>query len=73
MADSANNVIRQVNLVTGVITTVAGDGTWGYGGDGYPATEAKLDDPMGVATDAAGDIFIADTAITSSAKSIPKV
>ena len=61
VADSANNVVRQVNLSTGLITTVAGNGTWGYSGDGYAATTAELDDPMGIAVDAAGDIFIADS------------
>ena len=61
IADSNNNVIREVNLSTGVITTVAGNGTWGYSGDGGAATSARLFDPMGVAVDAAGDLFIADS------------
>ena len=45
---------------TGDIITVAGDGTAGYSGDGGPATDAELNDPSGVAVDAAGDLFIAD-------------
>ena len=57
---SGNNRIREVNLATGVITTVAGNGTGGYSGDNGPATAAELDDPRGVAVDAAGDLFIAD-------------
>lgn len=61
VADSANNVVRRVDLSTGVITTVAGNGTWGYGGDGYAATAAELNDPMGIAVDAAGNIYIADS------------
>jgi len=61
IADTNNNVIREVNHATGVITTVAGDGTAGYAGNGGLATAAKLDNPEGVAVDAAGDIFIADT------------
>ena len=47
-------MIREVNAATGVITTVAGNGTGGYSGDGGPATAAELDDPDGVAVDAAG-------------------
>ena len=57
---SDNNRIREVNLATGVITTVAGNGTDGYSGDGGPATAAELRRPRGVAVDAAGDLFIAD-------------
>ena len=61
IADSGNNRIREVNLATGMITTVAGNGTGGYSGDGGPATAAELDYPEGVAVDAAGDLFIADS------------
>ncbi len=61
VADSNNNAIRQVDLTTGVITTLAGNGNWGYGGDNAAATSASLNDPMGVAVNASGDIFIADT------------
>ena len=61
IADTGNNVIREVNHATGVITTVAGNGTAGYSGDNGPATAAELDCPAGVAVDAAGDLFIADT------------
>ncbi len=60
IADSANNVIREVNLTTGVITTVAGDGTYGGTGDGGAATQAELSNPAGVAVDSSGNIFIAD-------------
>ena len=61
IADSGNTVIREVNLSTGVISTVAGNGSPGYSGDGGQATAAELDSPSGVAVDAAGDLFIADT------------
>ena len=61
IADSSNNVIREVDHATGVITTVAGNGRGGYSGDGGPATAAELHDPTGVAVDAAGDLFIADS------------
>ena len=61
IADTCNNVIREVNPSTGVITTVAGNGICGYSGDGGAATGAELNAPTGVAVDAAGDIFIADS------------
>jgi uncharacterized protein (TIGR03437 family) len=59
IADSANNVIRKVS--NGVITTVAGNGAYGYSGDGGPATSARLYGPSGVAVDSAGNLYIADT------------
>ena len=52
IADTDNNVIREVSLTTGIITTVAGNGTAGYSGDGGPATAAELNYPSGVAVDA---------------------
>lgn len=52
--------IRRVDGTTGVITTVAGDGTAGFAGDGGPATLARLSSPSGVAVDAAGHLFVAD-------------
>ncbi len=55
-----NNVIRKVTAATGIITTVAGNGTRGYSGDGGPATSAQLSGPLGVAVDGAGNLYIAD-------------
>jgi hypothetical protein len=49
------------NLPYGIITTVAGDGTQGYSGNGGAATNAELGSPYGVAVDASGNLFIADT------------
>jgi sugar lactone lactonase YvrE len=49
-----------VNLPNGIITTVAGNSTAGYSGDGGPAVNASLEPPTGVAVDAAGNLFIAD-------------
>lgn len=62
IADSYNQVIRQVNLGTGFITTVAGDGSDGFSGDGGPATSAQLGYPGGVAIDQSGDFFIGEPA-----------
>jgi DNA-binding beta-propeller fold protein YncE len=64
IADMHHNRIRKVDGKTHIITTVAGNGTWGYTGDGGPATEARLAGAAGIAVvpDAAGKvtIFIAD-------------
>ena len=46
--------------ISGVIETLAGNGTQGYTGDGGPAIEAQLNNPEGVAIDAGGNIYIAD-------------
>jgi len=59
IADWQNNRIRMVS--NGVITTVAGNGTRGYSGDGGPATSAQLAYPQSVAVDSAGNLYIADT------------
>jgi hypothetical protein len=61
IADTNNNVIRKVNLTTGTISTAAGNGAPGYTGDGALATGATLNSPEGIAVDAAGDLYIADT------------
>jgi YVTN family beta-propeller protein len=55
-----NNRIRRVDAGTGIITTVAGNGTAGFSGDGGWATNAQLDGPRGVAVDAAGNLYIAE-------------
>ena len=60
IADSMSHRIRMVDP-TGVISTVAGCGRQGYGGDGGPATVARLFEPRGVAVDATGRLFVADT------------
>jgi trimeric autotransporter adhesin len=61
ITDADNNVVRQVNASTGVIDTVAGSGTDGYFGDSGTATSAALSTPYGLALDAAGNMFIADS------------
>jgi hypothetical protein len=59
IADMDFNRIRMVS--NGIITTVAGNGTTGFGGDGGPATSAALNAPKSMSLDAAGNLFIADT------------
>jgi sugar lactone lactonase YvrE len=61
IADSANHRIRRVDLASGIITTVAGGGTAGWGGDGGPAVAALLEDPKAVWVASSGDIYIADS------------
>ena len=61
VADAGDNLIRKIGYLTNVITSVAGNGQAGSGGDGGTAIQAQLSGPQGVAVDAAGDIFIADT------------
>jgi len=59
IADSHYKV-RKVNLATGIITTAAGRGPGGYGGDGGQATAALLGEPRGVAIDPEGNLYIAE-------------
>ena len=59
IADRFNNRIRKVDT-SGIITTVAGNGTFGFSGDGGPATSASLRNPQGVVLDSAGNLFIVD-------------
>jgi len=59
IADTGNNRVRKV--MGGVITTVAGNGSAGYAGDGGPGTQAQLSRPTGLALDGSGNLFIADS------------
>jgi len=59
IADDSNNRIRKVNTA-GVITTVAGNGTFGFGGENIPAVNSGLSFPQGVAVDAQGTLYIAE-------------
>ncbi|MGH7442424.1 MAG: hypothetical protein ACREKE_07110 [bacterium] len=60
IADIAADRVREVKP-SGLIMTVAGDGTAGYSGDGGAATAAELDAPAGLAVDARGNLYIADS------------
>jgi DNA-binding beta-propeller fold protein YncE len=62
IADAANHRIRRVDLASGVISTVAGNGSPGFSGDGGPATAAQLQDPKSVWVAPSGELFIADSA-----------
>ena len=57
-ADQLNHRIRKIS--NGIITTIAGNGTAGFSGDGGPATAAELDRPTGICFDSAGNLYIAD-------------
>lgn len=58
--DAYNNVVREVVRSSGIIKTVVGNHTAGFGGDTYTATAANLYTPFGVAVDVYGSIYIAD-------------
>ncbi len=58
-ADAANSRVRKVSTA-GIITTVAGTGAVGSGGDGFAATAATLNSPVGVYIDGTGNIYISD-------------
>ncbi|MCH8820261.1 MAG: IPT/TIG domain-containing protein, partial [Acidobacteria bacterium] len=61
VADTENHRVRKIDAVSGMITTVAGTGEADFSGDGDSATAAALFRPSGVAVDAAGNLFIADS------------
>jgi streptogramin lyase len=60
IADTFNHRIRRVDAITGLITTVAGDGNQGFRGDGGSAMRASFRFPRAVAIDNSGNLFIAD-------------
>ena len=54
ISDAVAEVIREVIGATGIISTVAGNGTQGFAGDGGPATSAEFFDPYGLTADSQG-------------------
>jgi len=61
IADTHNNRVRKVTKSTGIISTVAGNGTSSYSGDGGAATSATISYPWGIAADSSGNLYFADT------------
>jgi sugar lactone lactonase YvrE len=59
ISDQGDNRVRKMDI-NGILTTVAGNGTFGYAGDRGPATDAALNNPVAVAVAASGSLFIAD-------------
>ena len=60
IADWNNHRVRKVNMITGIISTVAGTGTAGYNGDGIAATAAEINAPCGITFDAAGNMYVCE-------------
>jgi sugar lactone lactonase YvrE len=60
IADYSNHAIRRVDAVTGIITTIAGNGSGSPSGDGGPAVNAGIGGPWGIDIDAAGNLYISD-------------
>lgn len=71
IADYSNSRIRKVSKSSGVISTIAGNGRFGHAGDGGPGTSATLNFPGGVAVDANGNVYIADTQSATIRKLTP--
>jgi Abnormal spindle-like microcephaly-assoc'd, ASPM-SPD-2-Hydin/Galactose oxidase, central domain/NHL repeat len=60
ISDAGNNVIRRVDFATGIIETFAGNGKFGFAGDGGPALSASFAGPTGVVVTNAGDLYVGD-------------
>lgn len=68
--DTANNRVRRVDAATGIIRTIAGNGSTGRSGNGGPATAADIGVPSGVAVDSQGQVYISQQFNTSSTTQI---
>ncbi len=58
--ESRNYCVRRIDVQTGIVTTLVGNGEAGYTGDGGPASQAQLNEPYGLTVDTNGDIYIVD-------------
>jgi sugar lactone lactonase YvrE len=61
IADTQNHALRRLDAKTGTLTTVAGDGTPGFEGDGGPAAKARLNFPTGLGLDGKGNLYVVDS------------
>jgi hypothetical protein len=61
VADARNNRVRKIDQSSGVVSTVAGNGQTGFGGDGVSATSVPVNGPTGLALDGVGDLLIAES------------
>ena len=61
IADTQNHAIRRLDAKTGILTTIAGDGTPGFAGDGGPAAKARLNFPIGLGLDGNGNLYVVDS------------
>lgn len=61
VSDYSKDVIYKISVPNGIVTRAAGTGARGYSGDGGHALNARLNDPLGIAFDTQGNLFIADT------------
>lgn len=60
--DTVNQRVRRIDYATGIIHTIGGNGTAGYGGDGGAATSATLNAPTGVGVDSRGQVYVISSA-----------
>jgi trimeric autotransporter adhesin len=72
IADNANQRVRKVNS-SGIVSTIAGNGTQGYTGDGGAATSAELSNPSGVVLDSIGNLYISNQGINGSGSNVREV
>jgi hypothetical protein len=61
ISDNSNNVIRKIDMTSMVVSTVVGNGTPGYSGDGGSCTAASLNQPSGIVVAADGSMYVSDT------------
>jgi hypothetical protein len=61
IADNASQVVRKVDVASGTISTIAGNASAGFSGDGTAATSAQLNGPAGMVLDGKGNLFVADS------------
>ncbi|MBO9563837.1 MAG: gliding motility-associated C-terminal domain-containing protein [Niastella sp.] len=75
IADHYNSVVRKVEAATGIIRTIAGNGTAGHSGDGGPATSARVAYPAAVAVDQARNVYFIEVwgGVTSRIRKVDAV